>query len=122
MTRSRPGPDSDRLLVARLSGIAQRHALWGAATEDEMTAGAAELRDLAGDRPDLLAEVAGLALGTSERKGAEYRAQGQAIADLCIAVGADGSLILQWAEEGRRRAEAASLPPFSRPGRTPRRP
>ena len=37
-------PDRDRLIVARLSGIAQRRARWGAATRDEMTAGAAELR------------------------------------------------------------------------------
>ena len=75
MTRSRSGPDSDRLTVARLDGIATRRARWGAATEDQITAGAAELRELAADRPDLLAEVAGIALGTAERKGPEYRAR-----------------------------------------------
>jgi hypothetical protein len=32
---------------------------------------------VAGDRPDLLAEVAGIVLGTSEAKGAEYRAPTQ---------------------------------------------
>ena len=44
MPRDRLRPDRDRLIVARLSGIAQRRARWGAATRDEMTAGAAELR------------------------------------------------------------------------------
>ncbi len=104
MTRSRPGPDSDRLIVARLDGIAQRHARWGDATEDEMTAGAAELRELAGDRPDLLAEVAGIALGASESKGPEYTARGQAVAGLCRLAGADEDAVPRWIEEGRRRA------------------
>jgi hypothetical protein len=62
-----------------------------------------------------------VALGTSEGKGEEYRAQSQAVAGLCRSAGADEDLILGWIEEGRRRAEAASLPPFSRPGRAPPR-
>lgn len=41
----------------------------------------------------------------------------QAVAELCIAAGADESLIPGWIEEGWRRAEAASLPPFSLPAR-----
>ena len=110
MTRSRPGLDPDRLLIARLDGIAQRHARWGAATEDELAAGVAELRELAGHRPDLFAEVAGIALGTSEAKGPEYIARAQAVAGLCRLAGADEALIPEWAEEGRRRAEAARLP------------
>jgi hypothetical protein len=122
MTRSRSGPDSDRLTVARLDGIATRRARWGAATEDQMTAGAAELRELAADRPDLLAEVAGIALGTAERKGSEYRARAQAIAGLCRQAGADEDAIPEWIAEGRRRAEAARPPPLSRPDRTPRKP
>ena len=44
MPRDRLRPDRDRLMVARLSGIAQRRARWDAGTRDEMTAGAAELR------------------------------------------------------------------------------
>jgi hypothetical protein len=108
--------------VARLSSIAQRRSRWGAATEDEVAAGAAELQELAGDRPDLLAEVAGVAVGASESKGPEYAARGQAVAQLCRLAGADEDAIPKWIEEGRRRAEAASLPPFSRPGRIPRRP
>lgn len=108
--------------MARLDGIARRHARWGALTEDENAAGVAELREVAGDRSDLLAETAGLVLGTSEIRGKEYQAQAPAIAELRIAAGADESLIPGWTEEGRRRAEAARLPPFSRPCCAPRRP
>jgi hypothetical protein len=54
-----------------------------------------------------------LALGTAEGKGAEYRAQAQAVADLCRLVGADESLVPEWIEVGRRRAASAAGPPFS---------
>lgn len=69
MAQDRPGPDRDRLLVARLDGVARRHARWGGLTEAGKSAGAAELREVAGQRTDLLAEVAGLARGTAEGKG-----------------------------------------------------
>jgi hypothetical protein len=114
--------DGDRLLGARLSGIALRHARWGGLTAAEKAAGAAKLTEVAGDRGDLLAEVAGLMLGSATGRGPEYEARGQAVAELCRMAGADEALIPQWTEEGRRRAEAAQLPPFSRPGRAPRRP
>jgi hypothetical protein len=71
---------------------------------------------------DLLAEVAGLALGSATSRGPEYEARGKAVAELCRMAGADEALISQWTEEGRRRVEAAQLPRFSRPGRAPRRP
>jgi hypothetical protein len=64
-------------------------------------------------RSDLLAEVAGLALGTAEDKGAEYAARGEAVAELCRLAGADEDAIPRWIEEGRRRAASAALPPFS---------
>jgi hypothetical protein len=44
----RSGPDRDRLIAARLSGAAQRHARWGGLTEDERAAGAVELREIGG--------------------------------------------------------------------------
>jgi len=113
---------SGRLLNARLSGIALRHARWGGLTAAEKTAGAAELKQVAGGRGDLLAQVAGLMLGSAQSEGPEYEARGQAVAELCRMAGADEALIPQWIQEGRRRAEAAELPPFSRPGRAPRRP
>jgi hypothetical protein len=93
MAQDRPGPDRDRLTVARLDGIARRHARWGGLTEAEKEAGEAELREIAGQRTDLLAEVAGLALGTAEGKGEEYAARGQAVAELCRMAGAGEDLI-----------------------------
>ena len=121
MARDRPGADSDRLTAAALSGAALRHARWGGLTEAQKAAGAAELQEIAGSRSDLLAQTAGLALGASEGKGQEYELRGQAVAKVCGLAGADEDLIPRWVEEGRRRAEAARLPPFSRPGRAPRR-
>ncbi len=121
VTRDQYRTDSGRLLSARLSGIALRHARWGSLTAAEEASGAAELKDVADGRADLLAEVAGLALGSAERRGPEYESRGQAVAQLCRMAGADEALIPQWIEEGHRRAEAAKLPPFSRPGRAPRR-
>ena len=105
-----------------MSGIALRHARWGGLTAAEKASGTAELREVAGDRGDLLAEVAGLALGSANSRGPVYEARGQAAGELYRMAGADEALIPQWIQEGRRRAEAAKLPPFSRPGRAPRRP
>jgi hypothetical protein len=122
MARDHDRTGSGRLLTARLSGIALRHARWGGLTEAEEASGAAELREAAGDRGDLLAEVAGLAVGSAKNRGPEYEARGQAVAEPCRMAGADEALIPQWIQEGHRRAEAAKLPPFSRPGRAPRRP
>jgi hypothetical protein len=121
MARDRHVSDRDRLLVTRISEIAGRHARWSQLTDTQKTAGAAELREVAGGRSDLLAEEAGITLGTSRDKGPEYRTQAEAIAELCRLAGADENLIPQWIEEGRRRAQAARLPPCSQPGRSPRR-
>jgi hypothetical protein len=113
MAYDRPRPAADRLLVAKLTGVARRHAQWGTLDDAQKAAGVAELREAAGDRADLLAEVAGVALGTTERKGPEYGALGQGVAELCRLAVADETLIPEWIEEGRRRAEAAQRPPFS---------
>src|SRR5215471_17044590 len=121
MAHDRPGPAADRLLVARLTGIARRHARRGALGEDETAAGVTELRQVAGARPDLLAEVAGITLGTSEARGEEYRVQAQAVAELCRLAGADESAIPAWIEEGKCRAEARRPPLFSQPARRPPR-
>jgi hypothetical protein len=118
VARDRPGPDRDRLTVAQLTGAARRHAGWHEPTEAETAAAAAELRDIAGGRPELLAEVAGLLLGFHEGGLGEPKAR--AAAQLCLAAGADAGQVALWAEEGRHRAGAARMPPFSRPGRTPR--
>ena len=115
MAQERPGPGGDRLLVARLTGVAERHARWREPAAAETAAAVAELRAIAGGRADLLAEVAGILLGASEGELDEPRSR--AAAQLLVAAGADEALIPQWIEEGRRRAGAARLPPFSRPGR-----
>jgi hypothetical protein len=109
--------------VAALSGAAQRHAGWGGLDEAQKAAGAAELREIAGDRPDLLAEVAGITLGAAAGQGEEYETRAQAVAELCRLAAADVDQIPEWIEEGRCRAEARRLPPFSQPAqRAPRRP
>jgi hypothetical protein len=113
MVRDRPGPEADRLIVARLAGTATRYARWGAMTEAGRAAGAAELQEIAGGRGDLLAELAGISLGTAESKGPEYQAKAEAIAVLRIAAGAHVDQVPQWVDEGRRRTQAARMPPFS---------
>jgi hypothetical protein len=120
VAQDRRGPEPDRLLIARIAGIAMRHATWREPAEPEIAAAVAKIRPVAGDRPDLLAEEAGTLIGFHEGGPDEPRARAAAM--LLIAAGADESLIPAWIEEGRHRAEAASLPPFSRPGRAPRRP
>lgn len=69
------------------------------------------LRELAGGRADLLAEVAGVLEGTSEGELDEPLVR-QAAA-LCRKAGADPKAIPVWFEEGRRRRAGASMPPFS---------
>ena len=93
MARDHDQADSGRLLSARLSSIALRHARWGGLTAAEKAAGAAELTEVAGDRGDLLAEAAGLMLGSATGRGPEYEARGQAVAELCRMAGADEALI-----------------------------
>ena len=115
MAHDRRAADHDRLLVARISGIAKQHARWRAPAGNQIAAAAAQLREVVGDRPDLLAEVEGIQLGFHEGGLDEPRAK--AAAQLLIAAGADESLIPGWIEEGRRRAEIRHRPPFSNPGR-----
>jgi hypothetical protein len=116
MAHDHRGPDRDRLVVAELSGAATRHARWRDLSEAETAAAVAELREIAAGRADLLAEVAGILLGF--REGAPEEPKAKAAAQLCRLAGADEDLILQWAEEGRRRAAASRMMPYSgQPGR-----
>jgi hypothetical protein len=59
-------PQADRILVAQLTGEARHRARWRELSRDEEAAAVTELRELAGGRADLLAEVAGIFEGTSE--------------------------------------------------------
>ena len=114
-------PDSDRLVVARLTGIANRHSRWRELTEGETAAAVAEIQEAAAGRGDLLAEVAGILIGAREGELDEPKAK--AAAELCRLAGADEALIPAWIEEGRRRVEAARMPPFTQPkGPARRRP
>jgi hypothetical protein len=107
MARDHDQADSGRLLSAHLSGIALRHARWGGLTEAGKASGAAELPEVAGDRGDLLAEVAGLALGSANSRGPEYEARGQAVAEPCRMAGADEALIVS--------GQVGSVPGLGRP-------
>lgn len=60
---SRPKPPPDGITRARLNGIASRHAGRGDPAGEKRAEAIAELRECAGDRPDLLTEVAGILLG-----------------------------------------------------------
>ncbi len=106
--------EPDRLTVARLTGAAWRHASgWETAVAEpagaEAAAAVRELREIAGARGDLLAEVAGLLIGYYRRTGEERRAR--AAAYYCIAAGAGVELIPRWIEVGCSRAAAARLIP-----------
>jgi hypothetical protein len=104
-------PEADRILVAHLTGTARYHARWRELTESESAAAAAELRELAAGRADLLAEVAGILEGASAGELDEPFSR-QAAA-LCRAAGADPDAIPAWIAEGKRRRARAALPPFS---------
>jgi len=74
----RPGPDSDRILVAELIGTARHHARWRELAQDEQDAAVTELRELAGGRADLLAQVAGIFEGASEASWTSHWPSGRA--------------------------------------------
>jgi hypothetical protein len=113
-----PRPQADRLLVAELFGEARHRAKWRELTGAEEAAGVSALRELAGGRADLLAEVAGILEGTSEGELDEPLAR--SAAQLCRKAGADSEAIPRWAAEGRRRRDAARKPPPSGGVRGPR--
>jgi hypothetical protein len=104
-------PQADRILIAEIYGEARHRARWRELTADEEAAAVAELRELAGGRADLLAEVAGVLEGTSEGEMDEPLARQAAI--LCCKAGADPDAIPGWIEIGRERTANAGWPPFS---------
>jgi hypothetical protein len=106
-------PQPDRILVAEIWGEARHRARWRDLSSEEEAAAVTELRDLAGGRADLLAEVAGVLEGTSEGEMDEPLTR-QA-ADLCRKAGADPEATPGWIEVGRARRANASRPPFPAP-------
>jgi hypothetical protein len=99
----------DQLTVARLTGAAWRHASGWEPTGAGTAAAVRELREIAGGRVDLLAEVAGLLIGYYRRTAEELKAR--AAAYYCIGAGAGLDLIPRWIETGCSRAAAARLIP-----------
>jgi len=97
----------DKTLLAEITGVARRLAR-GQLSVAEQQEAAATLSQVAQGRADLLAESAGLAIGTHE--GGRDEARHLQAAQLCIDAGADLSLIPHWVEEGRRRAGGSPSP------------
>ena len=104
-----PARELDQLTVARLTGAAWRHAPGREPSGAETAAAVRELREIAGGRGDLLAEVAGLLIGYYRRTADELRAR--AAAYYCITAGAGLELIPRWIDVGCSRAAAARLIP-----------
>ena len=98
----------DKALLAEITGVARRLARGRSQSEAEQQEAAAALSQVAQGRADLLAEAAGLAIGSQE--GGRDEARHLRAAQLCIDAGADLSLIPQRAEAGDRRAGAAPSP------------
>jgi len=103
-----------RIVVAQLSGAVSRHSGWKAElTEQELAAAVAELQEITGGRPDgpaLMAEVAGVRIGTHAGIPLEED-KAAAEARILVAAGADVSLIDDWARVGAGRAAQPRHPP-----------
>jgi hypothetical protein len=98
----------DKALLAEITGVARRLARSQQLSGAEQQEAAATLSQVARGRADLLAESAGLAIGTHQ--GGPDEARHLRAAQLCIEAGADLALIPQWVEEGRRRAGNSPSP------------
>jgi hypothetical protein len=102
---------ADQLISARIAGVCSHHGASGQI--DDLDAAIVELREVAGDCLDLLAEHAGLALGWAEAAEPILACRFRAEADLCIVAGADLEKIRPWIPVGRERAEAAMQAPHT---------
>lgn len=106
------GPDA-RLALARLHGTVRHHVRLNPAQDAPRDVALAAVAALVAGRPDgpaLLAETAGIMLGTA--LWPEDKDQAERSAELLKAAGADQELIPHWAEVGRERAARATKPPF----------
>ena len=71
-----------------------------------MAAAVAELREIVGDRGDLLAERAGVILAFRDEDARDGRWPRRALeAALCIAAGADLTRLTEWIAVGQERAQ-----------------
>ena len=72
-------PQADRLLAAKLTGKSGHHAKRRPLTAGGKAAAVAPLREVAGGRAGLLAEIAGVALGFCERRRPDTPGSGHAV-------------------------------------------
>jgi hypothetical protein len=100
-------PAPDRILVAELTGTARHHARWRELAQDEQDVAATELRELASERVDLLAQVAGIVEGASEGELDEPLAR--RAAHLCRLAGSGGC------ESAGRSATTSTRPSSASP-------
>ena len=109
------GSDPDHLRYAQIAAAAARYVQGWRFTAEEEAAAIAELAQAAAGRADLLAERGGTALGFSE--GGLEAARNRQIAELCIAAGADETLMGRWVAVGRELAARVAAMPSCRPVR-----
>jgi hypothetical protein len=109
------GADPDHVRYAQIAAAAARYVQGGESTAGEEAAAIAELAQAASGRPDLLAERAGTALGFSQ--GGLEAARNRQIAKLCIAAGADETLMGRWIIAGRELAARVASMSSCRPAR-----
>lgn len=89
----------DRIRTARIMGAANR------LSKDrpfDLDAAVAEVREVAGGRADLLAEAAGIYLGTVQSDPFSWYYP--LAAQICLDAGADRSAVSGWVERARDRA------------------
>jgi hypothetical protein len=108
-------PDPDHVRYAQIAAAAARYVQGWEFTAGDEAAAIAELAQAAAGRADLLAERAGTALGFSE--GGLEPTRNRRIAELCIAAGADATLMERWVAVGRELAARVRDMPSCRPGR-----
>jgi hypothetical protein len=101
MATARRKPDPDGIIGAEIAGTSARYARQKPLDVD---AALAELREVAGDRDDLLAERAGVALGFYAHDNRDLWASRALEAALCIAAGADLTRLTEWIAVGQERA------------------
>jgi hypothetical protein len=96
-----PDTPADRMIVAQLAGASRRYARLPSLSAGQHHAAITELTDIAAGRADLLAQCAGLAVGT--HAGGPDEELYLRAAQLCIDAGADQSQIPRWTREGHRQ-------------------
>jgi hypothetical protein len=102
---------ADQILSAKIAALCRRHCARGRIEDPDQAV--AELRDLAGGRPDLLAQHAGVRLGWAQAAASAEAPGLRAEAELCKQAGAPAGLIEPWIETGRQRRFSARATPYT---------